>query len=134
MSTETFLSEKLHRFEVIDYIFVMLAYYIFGLMILSVYSPLMSIAWWFYLIMIVICAFPLIIHLISQPGETLLSKFHPCVKSNTPSLQVLLALVMFFAACIVVSFIPMLAHVKWWLYLIIMVLFSLKPLQKTWFW
>lgn len=87
MSAEIFLSEKLRRFEVIDYIFVMLVYYVLGLMILSVYPPLMGIAWWFYLIVLVICAFPLIIHLISQPGETLLSKFNPCVKSNTPSLQ-----------------------------------------------
>jgi hypothetical protein len=134
MSAELFLSEKLRRFEVIDYIFVMLVYYVFGLMILSVYPPLMSIAWWFYLIVLIICAFPLIIHLISQPGETLLSKFNPCVKSNTPSLQILLSLVMFFAACIIVSFIPMLAHVKWWIYLIILVLLSLKPLQKNWFW
>ncbi|HAU0990328.1 TPA: hypothetical protein ACT9M9_001656 [Legionella pneumophila] len=134
MSAEIFLSDKLRRFEVIDYIFVILVYYVFGLMILSVYPPLMGIAWWFYLIVLAICAFPLIIHLISQPGKTLLSKFNPCVKSNTPSLQVLLSLVMFFAACIVVSFIPMLAHVKWWVYLIIMVLLSLKPLQKNWFW
>lgn len=134
MSAEIFLSEKLRRFEIMDYVFVMLVYFVFGLMVLSVYPPLMGIGWWFYLILLVICALPLIIHLMSQPGDTLLSKFNPCVKSNTPSLQVLLSLTMFFTACIIVSLIPLLAHVKWWIYLIIMVIFSLKPLQKNWFW
>ena len=134
MSAETFLSEKLRRFDVVDYILVTLVYYVFGMLIISYYPPLRAVGWWFYLILLVICVFPLIVHLISQPGDTLISKIHPCVKSNVPALQVLLSLAMFFAACIVVSFIPVLIHIKWWIYLILIVVLSLKPLQKTWFW
>ena len=134
MSAETFLSEKLRRFDILDYILVMIVYYILGLMILSVYPPLQNIAWWFYFILLLICIFPLLIHLISQEGETLTSKFRSCVKANSPSLQVLLSLGMLFAAGVIISFIPVLIHVKWWIYLALMILFSLKPLKKTWFW
>lgn len=134
MTAETFLSRKLRRFDVVDYILVMLVYYICGLFIVSYYPPLRAVGWWFYLILLVICAFPLMVHLISQSGDSLVSKIHSCVKSNAPALQVLLALAMFFLACMVVSFIPALIHIKWWVYVILIVIISLKPLQKTWFW
>lgn len=134
MSSETYFSEKLRLFNVIEYILVMLVYFVVGLLIVSIYPPLRGIDWWFYLLLMIVCVFPLIIHLISQPGDTLKSKLYSCVKSNSPSLQVLLFLAMFFLSCIAEFIFPFLVQVKWWLYLIIIVILSLKPLQKTWFW
>lgn len=134
MSSETFLSEKLRLFNVTEYILVMLVYFVVGLLIVSIYPPLRSIDWWFYVLLIIVCVFPLIIHLISQPGDKLKSKFSSCVKSNSPSLQVLLFLVMFFLSCVAELIFPFLVQVKWWLYLIIIVILSIKPLQKNWFW
>lgn len=134
MDAETFFSEKLRRFNVTEYILVMLVYYVVGLWIVSGYPPLRGVDWWFYLLMIMICVFPLIAHLISQPGDTLKAKFLPCVKSNSPSLQVLLFLVMFFLACLVVSIFPIFVNIRWWAYLIITLILSVKPIQKTWFW
>ena len=134
MSAETFLSEKLRRFDVVEYMLVMMVYFVVGLWIASCYPPLRLIGWWFYLLLIITCAFPLIIHLISQPGDNLQSKFSSCVKSNAPSLQVLLFLAMLFTSCVLVSFVPILTQVTWWMYLTLIVILSLKPLKKTWFW
>lgn len=134
MSAETFLSKKLRLFNIIEYILVMAVYFIVGLLIVSIYPPLRAIDWWFYLILMIVCVFPLIIHLISQPGDTLKSKLNSCVKSNSASLQVLLFFVMFFFSCITELIFPILIHVKWWVYLIFIVILSIKPLQKNWFW
>ncbi|KTC85310.1 hypothetical protein [Legionella cincinnatiensis] len=134
MSAETYLSKKLHRFDLIDYVLVMIVYFVVGLLIFSIYPPLRGIDWWFYLLLLIIGIFPLIIHLVSRPGDTLKSKFHSCVKTNTPALQVLLFLGMFFFSCIMELIFPIFDQVPLWVYLIIIVILSLKPLQKTWFW
>lgn len=134
MNAEKFFSEKLRRFNVTEYILAMSVYFVVSLWIVSVYAPLRGIDWWFYLLMIIICVFPLIVHLISQPGDRLKAKFLPCVKSNSPSLQVLSFFVMFFLACIVVSIFPIFVNISWWAYLIMILILSVKPIQKTWFW
>ena len=134
MTAETFLSEKLRRFNLTDYILVMSVYFIVGLWIVSGYPPLRGIGWWFYLLMTILCALPLIVHLISQPGDTLKAKFLSYVKSISPSLQMLLFLVMFFLSCIVVSILPILADIKWWVSLIVILILAVRPMHKTWFW
>lgn len=133
MTAETFLSEKLRRFNVIEYILVISTYIVVGLWIVSAYPPLRAVGWWFYLLMMIICVLPLIVHLISQPGDTLKAKFLPYVKSISPSLQMLLFLATFFLSCIVVSIFPIFVDIRWWIYLILILVLAVKPIHTVWF-
>lgn len=134
MSLETNLSGKLRRFNSLDLVLVILVYFTVSLLIASNYMPLSVIDWWFYLILAIVCVFPLVVHLISQPGDSFHSKFQACVKSNQPALQVLLFLTTFFLGCLANVLLPVLSEVPWWVYLVLIVVLAIKPLQKNWFW
>lgn len=134
MTAETFFSDKLRRFNLIEYFLVMMVYLIVSLLVISFYTKLTKIDWWFYLILTFLSAFPLIVHLFSQTGINLKSKLQSCIKSNTPALQVLLFLTVFFIACMLAILLPILIRGDWWIYLIIIIILAIKPLQKTWFW
>jgi fatty acid desaturase len=133
MSVESYLSSQLQKFNIVDFACVKTVYFLFGLLIFSLYSPLASIDWWFYLIFLVFTAFPLEVHLFSQKGGYV-EKMHHYLKTNNPSNQVLLFLSIFFFTCMLAVLIPVLASATWWVYLILMAIFAIKPMTKSWYW
>ena len=52
MTTEAFLSEKLRRFNIIEYILVISVYFVVSLWISSAYPPLRAIGGWFVTILL----------------------------------------------------------------------------------
>ena len=59
MTMDSFLSKKLQQFSILDLGLVKLVYFVFGLLIFSLYPKLSTISWLFYLILTVICIMPL---------------------------------------------------------------------------
>lgn len=133
MSVENFLENKLQKFSIIDMGFVKAVYFVIGLLVFSLYPALSTLSVWFYLILLIFCAFPLYVHLFSQPGS-LLEKAHSYLKSNNPSNQMLLFLTMFFLSLFLGKLLPILVSADWWVYLLIIIPLMIKPLTKTWFW
>jgi hypothetical protein len=133
MSVEQFLSGKLRRFSIVDIGFVKAVYFLFGLLVYSVYSPLAAPDWWFWLVLGIISGFPLVIFFFSFPGNWI-EKGRAYLESNSPALQVLLFLTQFFAAFLLAALLPILAGGPWWLYVGLIVLLAIKPMTKTVFW
>jgi hypothetical protein len=133
MNVENFLSKQLQKFTLVDLSLVKTVYFVFGLLIFTIYPRLSFLDWWFYCILFILCWLPLAVHFFSQKGE-FLEKAHAFLKTNNPSNQVLLFLSTFFFAFMLCVLIPALTSVYWWVYLLIMVGLAIKPLTKTWFW
>jgi hypothetical protein len=133
MSVESFLSNQLRKFSLVDFGFVKSVYFVVGLFIYSLYSALSSLDWWFYLTLSIVCAVPLYIHITSLAGN-LWQKAHAYLQTNNPSNQVLLFLSLFFLALMTGSLMPILVSGSWWVYVSIIVALAIKPLTKTWFW
>jgi len=133
MTAESFLSKKLQKFSILDLALVKSVYFVFGLLIFVLYPNLSALDWWFYLVLLMMCAMPLEVHLFSQSGS-LIQKMHAFLKTNNPSNQVLLFLSVFFSACMFGVWFPVLVSGAWWLYVIIMIPLAIKPMTKTWFW
>lgn len=133
MTAESFLSQKLQKFSIVDFGCVKIVYLVLGLLIFSLYMPLMGLSWWFYLVLAALCALPLYIHLFSQPGG-MIEKMHRYLKTNNPSNQVLLFLSMFFFSLMLGALMPVLTSFHWWIYVTVMIIFALKPMTKTWLW
>jgi len=133
MNVEHFLESQLRKFSLIDIAFVKMVYLMVGLLVSALYLPMAALSGWFYFILVVICAFPLEVHLFSQEGS-LLEKSHAYLKSNNPSNQVLLFLTQFFFAQLLAKLFPVLASFSAWIYLIVIIPLMIKPLTKTWFW
>ncbi len=133
MSIESFLSGKLRRFTVVDIGFVKVVYFLFGLLVFSVYPPLVETDWWFFLAIALACGLPLGFHFFSFAGS-LLEKGQAYAQSNLPAYQVLLFMTQFFFALTLGSLFPVLASGDWWVYVLIMIVAAIKPLTKTWFW
>ena len=133
MTAESFLSKQLQKFTLVDLSLVKSVYFVFGLLVFTLYSRLSFLDWWFYGVMFVLCWLPLAVHFFSQKG-TVLEKAHAFLKTNNPSNQVLIFLSTFFFAFMLCVLIPVLASVAWWVYAIIMVVLAIKPLTKTWCW
>jgi len=133
MTAESFLSKKLQKFSILDLALVKSVYFVFGFLIFALYPNLSALDWWFYLVLLIMCAMPLEVHLFSQKGS-LVKKMHAFLKTNNPSNQVLLFLSVFFSACMLGVLLPVLVSGPWWLYVIIIVPLAVKPMTKTWFW
>lgn len=134
MTIESYLSAKLSRFNIIDLFFVISVYIVFSLLIAELYGKLALIDWWFYLILMILSMLPLLARFVSQPGGKVTDKMQSCLKNNGPMQQVLLFFTTFFLAMILVDFFPVLASGVWWIYVVIMVVLAIKPLQKSWIW
>ncbi len=133
MTAESFLSKQLQKFSLVDLSLVKSVYFIFGVLIFTLYPRLSFVDWWFYCILFVLCWAPLGVHFFSQEGA-FFDKAHAFLKTNNSSNQVLLFLSTFFFAFMLCALIPVLAEVYWWVYLILMVGLAIKPLTKTWCW
>jgi hypothetical protein len=133
MTAENFLSKQLQKFTLVDLSLVKSVYFLFGLLIFTLYPRLSFLDWWFYCILFVLCWLPLAVHFFSQEGA-LLEKAHAFLKTNNPSNQVLLFLSTFFFAFMLCVLVPVLASVPWWGYVILMIALAIKPLTKTWCW
>ncbi|MCH9717835.1 MAG: hypothetical protein K0U24_06120 [Gammaproteobacteria bacterium] len=133
MTAESFLSKQLQKFTLVDLSLVKSVYFVFGLLIFTLYSRLSFLDWWFYGVMFVLCWLPLAVHFFSQEGSVL-EKAHAFLKTNNPSNQVLIFLSTFFFSFMLCVLIPVLASVAWWVYVIIMAVLAIKPLTKTWCW
>ena len=59
MTGELFLSKQLQKFSVFDLVLVKFFYFSIGLLVFSFYAQISQIGWWFYLILMIIAAFPL---------------------------------------------------------------------------
>lgn len=133
MTTESYLSNQLQKLSLLDLSFVKAVYFIFGLLLFTLYPKLALLDWWFYLMLGLISWLPLLVHFLSQSGG-LLQKAHAYLKTNNPCNQVLLFLSTFFFALMISTLFPSIANVSWWIYAGLMVLCSIKPLTQTWFW
>jgi hypothetical protein len=133
MTAENFLSKQLQKFTWVDLSLVKSVYFVFGLLIFTLYPRLSFLDWWFYCILFVLCWLPLAVHFFSQEGD-LFEKVHAFLKTNNPSNQVLLFLSTFFFAFMLCVLIPILGAVYWWVYILIMIVLAIKPLTKTWCW
>jgi hypothetical protein len=133
MTAENFLSKQLQKFTLVDISCVKTVYFVFGLLIFMLYSRLAFVDWWFYGTLFVLCWLPLAVHFFSQTG-TLIEKAQAFLGTNNPSNQVLLFLSTFFFAFMLCALMPVLASGAWWVYVVIMVAFAIKPLTKTWCW
>ncbi|AJI73671.1 conserved hypothetical protein [Francisella tularensis subsp. novicida GA99-3548] len=133
MYEEQFLAEKLQQFSLLDIALVKIVYFLVGLLIASNYIILTSISWIFYLLMFLIAVFPIVIHLFSFEGSYI-QKARKYLKTNKPSYQVLLFFSMFFFACTLAVLIPALSLVPWYVYLILIIIFAIKPMRSNMFW
>ncbi|WP_150466602.1 hypothetical protein [Francisella sp. SYW-9] len=133
MYEEEFLSEKLQHFTLVDIALVKIVYLLVGLLIATNYLELTSISWIFYLLMFLVAAFPIVIHLFSFEGSYI-EKARMYLKTNKPSYQVLLFFSMFFFACMLTVLIPILILVPWYVYVILIVIFAIKPMRSNMFW
>ncbi|MBK2094439.1 hypothetical protein IB680_01915 [Francisella philomiragia] len=133
MYEEEFLSEKLQRFTLVDIALVKIVYFLVGLLIISSYSTLALVSWVFYLLMFLTAVFPIVIHLLSFEGSYI-EKALKYLKTNKPSYQVLLFFSMFFFACMLAVLIPALLDVPWYIYVILIAVFAIKPMRSNMFW
>lgn len=133
MTMESYLSNKLQQFSILDLGLVKCVYLVTGLLIFSLYPKLSALNWWFYLALTILCSMPLWIHLFSQKGSVL-KQIHIYIKTNNPSNQVLLALAVFFFALMLGTLLPILVSAHWWVYLVVITILAIKPLTVTWFW
>jgi hypothetical protein len=133
MSTEQFLSGKLRKFSIVDIGFVKAVYFLSGLLVYSLYSPLAAPDWWFWMLLGIVSGFPLVIRFFGFPGS-LFEKGYAYLQKNSPALQVLLFLTQFFVAFMLADLLPVLAGGAWWIYAGLMVLLAIKPMTKTMFW
>lgn len=133
MTEESFLSEKLRNFSLLDLILVKLVYLFIGLLVFSLYSRLNQIDWWFYFALTLIATFPLWLHLFSFKGSYI-EKTKQYIKTNNPAYQVLLFLSLAFFACLLGTWFPVLNLQDWWYYLIIIIILAIKPLKSNIFW
>ena len=133
MTEESFLSEKLRSFSLLDLILIKLVYLFIGLLVFSLYSKLSEINWWFYFALALITNFPVWIHLFSFKGNYL-KKTKQYIKTNNPAYQVLLFLSLTFFACLLGTWFPILNLQDWWYYLIIILILAIKPLKSNIFW
>lgn len=133
MNVEQFLEKKLQKFSILDFSLIKCVYLLISWMIFALYPALSELHWWFYLVLAILCALPLKIHLYSQPGN-LIEKMHGYLKTNSPATQVLLFLSMFFVALMLGVLVPALVSFAWYYYLVLAILFAIKPLTVSWIW
>jgi hypothetical protein len=133
MNIEQFLTGKLRKFSIVDIGFVKAVYFLLGLLVYSIYAPLASPGWWFWLLLGVISGFPLVIHFFGFPGSWF-EKGRAYLQSNSPALQVLLFLTQLFVAFMLADLLPVLAGGPLWIYVVLIVLLAIKPMTKTMFW
>ncbi|MED7787444.1 hypothetical protein [Francisella sp. 19X1-34] len=133
MYEEEFLSEKLQHFTLVDIALVKIVYFLVGLLIATNYLVLTEVSWIFYLLMFLVAVFPIVIHLFSFEGSYV-EKARMYLKTNKPSYQVLLFFSMFFFACMLAVLIPALILVPWYAYVILIVVFAIKPMRSNMFW
>jgi len=133
MTTESYLNSKLRKFSILDIALIKSVYFIMGLLICNLYSKLLSLDWFFYLVISVLCAFPLYVHLFSQQGN-FLEKIKRYLKTNNPSNQMLLLLSVFFFALMVGILLPVITSARWWVYIIIIICLAIKPFRTSKFW
>jgi hypothetical protein len=133
MFEEEFLSEKLQQFSLLDIALVKVVYLLVGFLVATNYLVLTMVSWIFYLVLFLIAACPIVIHLFSFEGSYI-EKAHKYLKTNKPSYQVLLFFSMFFFACMIVVLVPALILVPWYVYLVLIVVFAIKPMRSNMFW
>ncbi|ASG68557.1 hypothetical protein fh0823_15980 [Francisella halioticida] len=133
MYEEEFLSEKLQRFTLVDIALVKIVYFLVGLLVVTNYLVLTTVSWIFYLLMALMAVFPIVIHLFSFEGSYV-EKARMYLKTNKPSYQVLLFFSQFFFACMLTVLIPALILVPWYVYVILIVIFAIKPMRSNMFW
>jgi hypothetical protein len=133
MSVESFLTTKLRTFSAIDIGLVKLVYLLVGLLVQSLYAPLVALEWWFYLVLAIIASAPLYMRLLAAEGG-LGQKIEAYLKSNDPAHQVLLFLCMLFIGFMLGRLFPGLISASWWVYVIIMAIAAIKPITKTVYW
>lgn len=133
MSTESYLENNLRKFSILDFSLVKLTYFVVSLLIFSFYAKLAVLDWWFYLVAFLLTALPLWIYFFSLKGN-LETKQNEYIKHNNPSNQILLFLSVFFFACLLCVWFPVLASAHWWIYVILAVVFAIKPalVSRTW--
>lgn len=124
------LSNKLRRLSIFDFILIKWVYLTLGILLASTYPPLYYLSIWSYLILSLIAATPLLMLTFSFNGN-LFEKAKQYLANNTPSNQVLTLISCASIGIALAIFLPILTQLRWYLYLIIMLLLALKPLLKV---
>ena len=130
---EGYLESRLQKFSILDVALIKLVYFVFGLLICSLYPKLLTLDWWYYLSLTVLCALPLWFHFMSLDGS-FLERANAYLRTNTPSFQELLFLTLFFFAMMMGVLLPVITHAYWWVYGIIIIALSIKPVNTSWVW
>lgn len=133
MTIESYLEKKLQKFSVVDLVFIKTVYLVLGLLVCSLYPKLITLHWFYYLILSFFCSLPLMVHLFSQKGN-LTKKITKYLKTNNPANQMLLFLATFFFALMLGTLIPVIIELNWWIYLIVIIILAIKPLRTSWVW
>ena len=84
--------------------------------------------------MFLTAAFLIVIHLFLFDGSYIKKTRKYLKTNNKPSYQVFLFFSMFFFACMLAVLIPALTLVPWYVYLILIVVFVIKPMHSNMFW
>lgn len=130
---EQFLSNKLRKFSIIDFMCVKAVYFVFALFLVSLYPPLKWLSPWAYLILAVLAALPLWVHFAAAPGNFFEKSKH-YLRTNTPSNQVLTLIYCFSIGALVAILLPILVSFSWWVYVLAMVVLGIKPIRVAWYW
>jgi hypothetical protein len=133
MNLEKFLSDKLHKISILDMGLIKIAYLTLGLLLTSIFFGLQELHWGYFLALIFITATPLYVHLFSLKGPLFWEKYNGYLKTNNPSNQVLLLICMLAFAGFLAQFFPVLISFQWHVYLIVIIVFVIKPFTKVWF-
>ena len=126
MQLYQFLSAKLRKFTLVEFVMVKWVYVFFGLLLASLVAPLLGVSWCFWLAACVIAGLPLLVYVLSFSGN-LFEKARQYIANNNPSNQVLTAFSCIFFALAATAFYPALARFDWWVYVGIMVVLIAKP-------
>lgn len=133
MYEEQFLAEKLQQFSLLDIALVKIVYFLVGLLVATNYIVLTSVSWIFYLLMFLIAVFPIVIHLFSHLRVHISKKRVNILKQISHHTKYFCSLVCFFA-CTLAVLIPALSLVPWYVYLILIIIFAIKPMRSNMFW
>ncbi|MCL2468806.1 MAG: hypothetical protein FWF24_01040 [Alphaproteobacteria bacterium] len=126
MKAYQFLSQKLQKFTLVEFAMVEWIYIIFGVLVASLYRPLLVVSGWFYLFVTLIAAAPLLIYFLNFEGS-LIQRARQYIAGNNPSNQVLTLLSCAFFGIAATAFFPILTRCDWWIYAGLMILLFIKP-------
>ncbi len=130
MTTYQFLSKKLQKFTLVEFAMVKWVYITLGVLIASLYTPLLAVSGWAFLVITLLAGLPLIVYTLGFKGG-IKQKCRQYLQNNNPSNQVLTLISCSFLGIAAAAFCPVLASYEWWVYILIMLILVAKPFNHV---